>query len=82
MSDDEELAEVAFLWDGSEPGWGVLEATGDSTVPMPYNKLRQVIQLIEDDELGRLVCQRMRDAGCEVWQHIPKDSGEQKPPDR
>jgi hypothetical protein len=66
MSDEDDLNDFAFLWDGSEPGWALWEATDKPGTYLPINKLTRVAKIIEIDDLADRVCRRMKEAGCEV----------------
>src|SRR5579859_5236212 len=68
MSD--ELDEFACLWDGSEPGWVVLECSEGSG--LPFNTRTHMVKLIELGDLAKRVCQHMKEEGCEVLKEIPK----------
>jgi hypothetical protein len=73
---DEMVEESAYLWDGSEPGWVLLEDPDEpgSYRLLPFNKLTGFALLIELDDLAVRVCQRMKESGCEVLSadEIPK----------
>jgi hypothetical protein len=71
MSDEpNELDECAYLWDGSEPGWVLLKAHKLSGYSI-FNRLRSAVLLVEDEALNTRLCERMKEAGCEVLDHLP-----------
>jgi hypothetical protein len=71
VSDEpDELDECAYLWDGSEPGWVVLERPEGFGIPF-NTRTRMVLLIDEDDDLARRVCQRMKDEGCDILKELP-----------
>jgi hypothetical protein len=72
MSDEaDELDECAYLWDGSEPGWVLLKAPKLESGYSIFNRLRSVAMLVEDEALNTRLCERMKEAGCEVLDRLP-----------
>ncbi len=67
MSD---LADHAYLWDGSEPGWCLVQVNPDKSLGMSafaiYNRKHAHALIIEDDEIYAQVIERMLAAGCPV----------------
>ena len=75
MSKDE-LAEFAYLWDGSEPGWVVLRATDLLGGFMVFHKTNSTALLIESESLNEAVCKRMIENGCEILDEMPPGTPE------
>ena len=67
MSD---LADHAYLWDGSEPGWCLVLVDSDKslgTAPFAiYNRKHAHALIIEDGEIYAQVIERMLAEGCPV----------------
>jgi hypothetical protein len=59
------------LWEGLEEGWVLLKTPSLPGGYSVFNKLHSTALLIESDELNMAVCERMKDAGCEVLENIP-----------
>jgi hypothetical protein len=65
---EKDADELNHLWNGSDPNWVVFKLADDRMIP--YNKQGHAM-LIEASGLNALICQRMIDAGCEVWTDFP-----------
>jgi hypothetical protein len=69
-SSAEDVADFAYLWDGSEPGWVLVHVNADEPEAAPefgiFNKLSHLGVLICEDELWAAVIDRMRRQGVEI----------------
>jgi hypothetical protein len=69
-SSAEDVADFAYLWDGSEPGWVLVNRNADEPEAEPgfliFNKLSHLCLLICEDELWAAVIDRMRRQGVEI----------------
>jgi hypothetical protein len=54
----EELEELAYLWDGSEPGW-VLVRGKIAGIPMIFNRITCMALIMEDNDEWRAAAERM-----------------------
>jgi hypothetical protein len=68
----EQLEELSYLWDGSDPNWVLLRQDESYMV---FNKKGSVL-LIESSGLKAAACERMLNAGCEVITSLPNNSAE------
>ena len=65
-----ELDDLAYLWDGSDPGWCLVQL--DATKPLGtgalaiYNRNASHALIIEDDKIYAQVIERMLAGGCAV----------------
>lgn len=64
--------EYGYLWNSLDKGWVLLESPELPNGYIPFNKVNSCISLIECEEVNKEVCRRMKEAGCEVLQTIPK----------
>ncbi|MFF9275745.1 hypothetical protein [Streptomyces griseosporeus] len=60
--------EYAFLWNGTEEGWAVVQTDVGETI---YNSRTRRALLIEDDDLAGQVIHLMREHGCPRLDSIP-----------
>jgi len=64
------IQEYEYLWQRTDPNWVLLKVpSGGYCV---FNKLGSIL-IIEDDRLSEAVCERMKDAGCEIMESLPHD---------
>ena len=64
-----EIAEYEYLWDGSQPGWCLVQldlASSDQPAYSIYNQRDSTALIIEDDSLFGSVIERMLAEGCSV----------------
>ncbi len=64
-----EIAEYEYLWDGSQPGWCLVQlklAPSDQPAYSIYNQPDSTALIIEDDSIFDGVIQRMLAEGCRV----------------
>jgi hypothetical protein len=77
MSDESEkpygLDEFAYLWNGSQPDWVLLTAPGLLGGYCVFNSQERRLLHIDSDEFNAALCQRMKEAGCEVLKELPKE---------
>jgi hypothetical protein len=80
MSDEPtSLDEYAHIWDGSEPGWVLIKAPKLEGGHVIFNRLRGVLLHVEDGSLNALLCERLKDGGCDVFDKLPNDRGHWDP---
>ncbi|PWG15420.1 hypothetical protein DF268_01015 [Streptomyces sp. V2] len=60
--------EYAFLWNGTEEGWAIIET---QIGPAVYNTRTSHALLIEDNDVHTHVIQLMREHGCPSLDSIP-----------
>ncbi len=65
------IDEYEYLWNRTDPNWALLKVPNASDRYMAFNKQGHIL-LIEDDELSKEVCKRMKDAGCEILEKLPE----------
>ena len=63
--------EHAFLWNGSEPGWALLRTPDLRGGYCIFNRRTQVLLHVESEDLNLLLCERMRAAGCKIFDALP-----------
>ena len=64
--------QYGYLWDGEDKGWVLLRAPELLGGYCVVNKIRMVLLHVDDSELNLQLCERMREAGCEVLEDLPK----------
>jgi hypothetical protein len=76
MSDESDkpygFDEFAYLWDGSQPDWVLLTAPELLGGYRVFNAQKCLRLHFDSDELNAALCQRMKEAGCEVLDKLPK----------
>ena len=70
------IEEYAYLWNGSEEGWVLLKAPDLRGGYCIFNRRSSALLHIDDADLNMLLCERMRDAGCDVLDNLPKEMPE------
>lgn len=60
-----------YLWQKTDTNWALLKAPDLPGGYCVFNKLGSVL-IIENAEVNEAVCKRMKNAGCEVLEHVPK----------
>jgi len=70
MSDLER--KYGYLWDGSDEGWILLRAPESPGGYCVFNKRRMALLHVESSDLNTQLCERMREAGCEILEDQPK----------
>jgi hypothetical protein len=70
------MEEYAYLWNGSEEGWVLLKAPGLPGGYCIFNRSSSGLLHIESDDLNILLCERMRDAGCDILDNLPRGTPE------
>jgi hypothetical protein len=68
------LQQYEYLWKRSDPNWALLKAPNLLGGYCVFNKLGSLLA-IESAEVNEAVCKRMKDAGCEVLESVPKSVG-------
>lgn len=63
-----EVTACAFLWDGSEEGWAVVET---EIGPAIYNTRTGHALIVEDDDVHARVVDLMREHGCPRLDSLP-----------
>jgi len=71
MNEDLEQ-QYGYLWRTPAEGWVLLKAPQLQGGYSVFNKRHSTLLLIESEEENMAVCKRMKDAGCEVLENIPK----------
>lgn len=66
---NEAIAEYAYLWDGSEKGWVVLEMEPNS--PSVFNEEKGILLHIESSEVNQAVCAYMKKMGIKTINEVP-----------
>jgi hypothetical protein len=64
------IEEYEYLWNHTDPNWVLLKAPNSSDRYVVFNKQGSML-IIENDELKSAICQRMKDAGCEILETLP-----------
>jgi hypothetical protein len=70
----EKLKEYEYMWNGSSVGWVLVrfnEADGGVEYSI-YNKKTKMVCIIEDDEIHKMVCNKLLSLGTEVLPNIPQ----------
>jgi hypothetical protein len=67
------IEEYAYLWNGSEEDWVLLKAPDLRGGYCIFNRSSSALLHIESDDLNILLCERMRDAGCEILDNLPSE---------
>lgn len=75
MSDDS-LAELSYLWDGSDPGWVLLKAPDLQGGYCVFHKINRTLLLIERSSTNEAVCKKMKETGCEILEDLPPENDE------
>jgi len=63
------IEEYEYLWNRTDPNWVLLKVPNSDRYGV-FNKQGSIL-LVEDDELSKQVCKRMKDAGCETIETLP-----------
>jgi hypothetical protein len=63
--------QYGYLWKRKNDGWVLLKAPDLPSGYSVFNKLTHTALLIESDEVNMAVCERMKNAGCEVLENFP-----------
>lgn len=63
--------QYAYLWEQLDQGWVLVKSPDLPGRYCVFNKVTSTALCIEDDEVNQAVCQRMKDAGCDVLDSIP-----------
>jgi hypothetical protein len=66
------LERFRYLWDGSSPGWVLLKAPQLQGGYCVFHRRGQTLLHIESSKLNDAVCQKMREAGCEILDDVPR----------
>ena len=67
-----ELKEYSYLWNSLDQGWVLVKAPDLRGGFCVFNKNTSTMLCIENDAVNEAVCKRMKDAGCEVLERIPR----------
>ncbi len=65
------IEQYEYLWRKSDLNWVLLKAPDLPGGYCVFNKLGSAL-LIESAEVNEAVCKRMKDAGCEIVESIPR----------
>ena len=72
----DDLADSAYLWDGSDPGWVLWRLGGADGRPPSFsifNRITKLALVIEDDEEAQRVMDAMASNGVDVIDEYPRD---------
>jgi hypothetical protein len=70
------IEEYAYLWNGSEEGWVLLKAPDLHGGYCIFNRSSSALLHVESDVLNILLCERMREAGCDILDSLPNETPE------
>jgi hypothetical protein len=70
------IEKYARLWNGSEEGWVLLKIPHSPGRYSIFNRKSSVFLRINNGDLNALLCERMRNAGCDILDDLPVDMPE------
>jgi len=65
------LAKYWYLWDGSSPGWVLLKVPELPGGYCVFHKVDRTLLHIESSTENDVVCKKMKENGCEVFEDMP-----------
>jgi hypothetical protein len=70
------IEEYAYLWKRPEEGWVLLKAPDLPGGYSIFNRRTSGLFHVDWDDLRILLCERMRDAGCDILDDLPREMPE------
>ena len=67
-----DLEKFGYLWDGSSPGWVLLESPELLGGYCIFNEINSVLLHVDDERLNLLLCERMKSLGCRAIKAMQK----------
>lgn len=73
------IEEFGYLWDGTDPGWVLVNdpvVHGGASI---YNKIGGCLLHVESAEFKELLCKKLREVGVEILNEFPPGTVVVKP---
>jgi hypothetical protein len=67
----EKIEEFKYLWDGTDPGWILVNDPSLRAGPCIFNKIGGRMLHVENAELKELLCMKLKEAGAEILDKLP-----------
>lgn len=67
----ENIDDYSYLWDGAQSGWVLLVAPEMLGGFCIFNSLENTLLHIDDECFNQALCEKMREAGCEILDNFP-----------
>lgn len=65
----EEINKYNYLWNGSQPGWVILETQEGH--PCVFNEIEGTLLHIEEEHINKKICQHMKDLRIKTIKKVP-----------